>query len=246
MVKDFIEKPLVQGVYLRVEPSNASEAKLFYSLRTANNLNTFPINGNTYRGENNDSAPMTDLISLLEARSIPYQRFQEKVGVPFHELIHNSGEYKGERALKAVVSEAKQIFFNDQLPRISLVGKELRRCSKELRLQEFNHPLHYDFSDFSKVYRAVIGLHRAVQAAESTFDLLVVGTTAESKDKYGEEPWVRSPLELAERYLKVLTQVSKGAATALQKARSSYIEEQRQEAQKDGASLAEKLSELLK
>lgn len=244
---NFREEALVDGVYLQIKDilvSNSS--KHSYSLRAFNNLRTFPVNSYAYWGEDNDSTSMYDLISLLEAQAAPYRVFHRHLAA-LQPVIH-SPDYSGygrDLVLKNISSPAKELFFREQLPRLSVVGRELWWYSEHLRREGKNHSLHYDHSDFYKMYQAVLGLHRAVQTAESSFDVLAVGTTVLPGEKYGEQPKVRSQLDLAEGYLKILCK-DPPAAETMRGAQKINLESKVEEAKVRAISVANKLSGLLK
>jgi len=199
---------MVEQVYLRIE--NEGSEKPFYSLRPGNCLTTFPVSGGTYFGNELEN-PKDDLVQLLSVQAKPYKGLQTVIE-SVYEVVHPL-ERKSHHILEEVVSKSKQIFFKDQIDRLTLVGQTLRETVKKAKygavdLSRF--PSHYVPSDFSTVYDAVVSLHRAVQNAESSFNKLVIGTTFTSEDKYGAEPYVKPPLELATDRLSYLSSKPEG------------------------------------
>jgi|SRR3989344_4703087 len=209
MTYPFKEVPLVEHIFLRIE--NEKSEKPYYSLRPGNCLTTFPVSGGTYF-ENGLENPQEDLIQLLSVQANPYKGLQTVIE-SIYNMVHDPTEPKGSSILEKVVSKSKQLFFNEQISRLSLVEQNLRERVEKAKQdgRHFEHfPGHYIADDFSRVYDFVVYLHRAVQGAESSFDRLVIGTDFTSKDKYGAEPYVRPPLELAADRLHYLSSKSEG------------------------------------
>ena len=204
MTEKCTEVPLVSGVYLRTETNDG------YSLRPGNCLSTFPISGGTYFGNELDN-PQEDLIQLLWVQAKPYKGLQTVIE-SVYEVVHPP-ERKSHRILEEVVGKSKQLFFSEQISRLSLVEQALRERVEKAKLDNRhieNFPGHYLTDDFFKIYNFVVSLHRAVQNAESSFNKLVIGTGFTSEDKYGAEPYVKPPLELATDRLSYLSSKPEG------------------------------------
>ncbi len=207
MSNDFSEVALSNHVYLRM----AGRERTLYSLRPVNCLSTFPISGGSYFGNELEN-PKDDLVELLSAQAASYQGLQVVIDSVYHpDLVYN--EYSDKAVLDRVITRSKQLFFKDQMDRLTLVGQTLRETVKKAEfgavdLSKF--PGHYVPFDFSTMYNAVVSLHRKVQSAQSSFDKLVIGTNVTAQDKYGEEPYVLPPLELATDRLLYLSKNPEG------------------------------------
>lgn len=211
MTYPFKEVPLAEHVYLRIE--NEVNEKPFYSLRPGNCLTPFPISGGITYFENQLENPQEDLVQLLSVQAKPYQGLQTVIE-SVYDAVH-SPERRSHQILEKVVSKSNQLFFSEQLSRLSVVEQTLRerveKAKADARDRDLdNFPGHYIASDFSKMYDSVVNLHRAIQGAESSFDRLVIGTDFTSKDKYGAEPYVKPPLELATDRLSYLSSKPEG------------------------------------
>lgn len=218
MSREFEEVPLIREVYLRIENGE----KPYYSLRPFKGITSFPISGTTYHGNELEN-PKEDVVEMLKIGTLSYGAFQESVDVLYRDFL-KACESRREDLLKTVVREAKELFFTEQSERLSLIGRELQRTvDYSNRDSRQLNPQHYTAADFSTVYAAVTGLHRAVQAAESSFDRLAIGTSVSSKDKYGKELYVGSPLELAEGNLKYLISQDSKMQQHFDKLREEYL-----------------------